>query len=470
MASSDGGAKGIAVNESAGAEGARPEVARSEAEGAAGEEKAKGVHSHEDHGASKSAETSDADEGGEEHDEVGEGGEIAVGAPAAAKKKKKKKKKGGAAAGLAIAVNGEGQGDGAETEDTANDAGGLNSTEHTTDSGGDESDCYMSDEDEGKDGYKKGCHLPLFLLPIDLLQQTNHVHSSPRPASENYLTPLFPSPLGGYHPVRMGETYNSSVVVRKLGWGHFSTVWCAWNRYPPPCPCPSEPPAPLDTPTFMLALPLRPPAPFSPASTILRPPPSCPPAPLAPLPSCPPAPFPLDPPPLAPSSPPPPPGDVLGGARHASQSGARTHAHPPTHSPAGYTPGVGRAGVTQGSRLGDLHAVYRAWVGGCAWGGCEGARFTRDATGRCVARIALCRGRRGRLWIPLQGPGSLCVDWSAGIGKFFWRLVCRGRCCCLVITLQVPVFCLFLDRSAGIRRGVCGLVYRGQARCLRVLT
>lgn len=32
---------------------------------------------------------------------------------------------------------------------------------------------------------------------------------------------------GGYHPVFVGETYNNGkyVVVRKLGWGHFSTVW-----------------------------------------------------------------------------------------------------------------------------------------------------------------------------------------------------------------------------------------------------
>ena len=32
---------------------------------------------------------------------------------------------------------------------------------------------------------------------------------------------------GGYHPVYVGETYNNGkyVVVRKLGWGHFSTVW-----------------------------------------------------------------------------------------------------------------------------------------------------------------------------------------------------------------------------------------------------
>jgi hypothetical protein len=31
--------------------------------------------------------------------------------------------------------------------------------------------------------------------------------------------------------VKVGEVYNDNlVVVRKLGWGHFSTVWCAWDR------------------------------------------------------------------------------------------------------------------------------------------------------------------------------------------------------------------------------------------------
>ncbi|KDE09377.1 CMGC/SRPK protein kinase [Microbotryum lychnidis-dioicae p1A1 Lamole] len=35
---------------------------------------------------------------------------------------------------------------------------------------------------------------------------------------------------GGYHPVRIGDVYgpkNRYVIVRKLGWGHFSTVWLA---------------------------------------------------------------------------------------------------------------------------------------------------------------------------------------------------------------------------------------------------
>ncbi|EJD06157.1 kinase-like protein [Fomitiporia mediterranea MF3/22] len=42
---------------------------------------------------------------------------------------------------------------------------------------------------------------------------------------------------GGYHPVHIGDTFSDGryVVVRKLGWGHFSTVWLArdtrFNRH-----------------------------------------------------------------------------------------------------------------------------------------------------------------------------------------------------------------------------------------------
>jgi len=34
---------------------------------------------------------------------------------------------------------------------------------------------------------------------------------------------------GGYHPVNIGDEFNRGryMVVRKLGWGHFSTVWLA---------------------------------------------------------------------------------------------------------------------------------------------------------------------------------------------------------------------------------------------------
>ena len=36
---------------------------------------------------------------------------------------------------------------------------------------------------------------------------------------------------GGYHAVRPGDTFKHGayVVQSKLGWGHFSTVWLAWD-------------------------------------------------------------------------------------------------------------------------------------------------------------------------------------------------------------------------------------------------
>ncbi|XP_022795163.1 SRSF protein kinase 3-like isoform X2 [Stylophora pistillata] len=35
---------------------------------------------------------------------------------------------------------------------------------------------------------------------------------------------------GGYHPVRLGDLFNNRYsIIRKVGWGHFSTVWLAWD-------------------------------------------------------------------------------------------------------------------------------------------------------------------------------------------------------------------------------------------------
>ena len=35
---------------------------------------------------------------------------------------------------------------------------------------------------------------------------------------------------GGYHPVQIGDVFNGKYhVIRKLGWGHFSTVWLCWD-------------------------------------------------------------------------------------------------------------------------------------------------------------------------------------------------------------------------------------------------
>lgn len=38
---------------------------------------------------------------------------------------------------------------------------------------------------------------------------------------------------GGYHAVRIGDTFKLGryVVQTKLGWGHFSTVWLAWDTH-----------------------------------------------------------------------------------------------------------------------------------------------------------------------------------------------------------------------------------------------
>ncbi|XP_053207834.1 serine/threonine-protein kinase spk-1-like [Panonychus citri] len=35
---------------------------------------------------------------------------------------------------------------------------------------------------------------------------------------------------GGYHPIKIGDVFNARYhVIRKLGWGHFSTVWLCWD-------------------------------------------------------------------------------------------------------------------------------------------------------------------------------------------------------------------------------------------------
>ena len=37
--------------------------------------------------------------------------------------------------------------------------------------------------------------------------------------------------LGGYHPVEINDVYNGRYkVIRKLGWGHFSTVWLCQDK------------------------------------------------------------------------------------------------------------------------------------------------------------------------------------------------------------------------------------------------
>ena len=37
--------------------------------------------------------------------------------------------------------------------------------------------------------------------------------------------------MGGYHPVHVGQVFKGRyVIIQKLGWGHFSTVWLAKDQ------------------------------------------------------------------------------------------------------------------------------------------------------------------------------------------------------------------------------------------------
>lgn len=50
-------------------------------------------------------------------------------------------------------------------------------------------------------------------------------------SSSDVLSP--PLHTGGYHPVRLGEKFKHGryVVLKKLGWGHFSTVWLVLDTH-----------------------------------------------------------------------------------------------------------------------------------------------------------------------------------------------------------------------------------------------
>ncbi|EGR29294.1 serine protein kinase, putative [Ichthyophthirius multifiliis] len=54
-----------------------------------------------------------------------------------------------------------------------------------------------------------------------LLDQVGQEHDSEDEGIQDYK-------IGGYHPVHIGEVINKRyVVIQKIGWGHFSTVWLA---------------------------------------------------------------------------------------------------------------------------------------------------------------------------------------------------------------------------------------------------
>lgn len=57
---------------------------------------------------------------------------------------------------------------------------------------------------------------------MDLLQYIQMIdknHDSEDEGIQDYKT-------GGYHPVHIGEVIQGRyVIIQKIGWGHFSTVW-----------------------------------------------------------------------------------------------------------------------------------------------------------------------------------------------------------------------------------------------------
>lgn len=81
-----------------------------------------------------------------------------------------------------------------ERDEPAGKSKGLNGKGGSTsknDKGNESAEDYSDDEDEGEEGYK----------------------------------------VGGYHRVKVGEVYNQRYVVcKKLGWGHFSTVWMVKDK------------------------------------------------------------------------------------------------------------------------------------------------------------------------------------------------------------------------------------------------
>lgn len=56
----------------------------------------------------------------------------------------------------------------------------------------------------------------------DYSDDVESIHSDEEEDIEDYKK-------GGYHPVNIGDRFDNNryIVLRKLGWGHFSTVWLA---------------------------------------------------------------------------------------------------------------------------------------------------------------------------------------------------------------------------------------------------
>jgi len=112
----------------------------------------------------------------------------------------------------------------AEYESTEEDASSI------------EQDSASSDEDESSGGDEKESKMPQHAQKVHQVlthkseeeaSESAEDYSDDEDEGEDGYKP------GGYHPVKLGEIYNQRyVVIKKLGWGHFSTVWMVLDRRP----------------------------------------------------------------------------------------------------------------------------------------------------------------------------------------------------------------------------------------------
>lgn len=89
---------------------------------------------------------------------------------------------------------------------------------------------YNGSDDEGRSGYRKGKPLSNAARQCASYGAIGR-HWTLRDDGINTISAV--SLIGGYHPVSIGDIYGPGqryLIEKKLGWGHFSTVWLASDR------------------------------------------------------------------------------------------------------------------------------------------------------------------------------------------------------------------------------------------------
>jgi len=79
--------------------------------------------------------------------------------------------------------------------------------------------------DSTSQGFSNLITTPDYVPPSPALPQPEEQEESDDEDPEDYRP-------GGYHPVEIGERFNNGryQVIKKLGWGHFSTVWLCYDK------------------------------------------------------------------------------------------------------------------------------------------------------------------------------------------------------------------------------------------------